>query len=63
MNLKKATAATDKKLPAGGQRLCLDDFMTRETSITSDSQLNKIVGGDASDANPRPPLIIIVRHN
>jgi hypothetical protein len=62
MNLKKQTTSTGKKLPAGGQRLSLSDFETRETQITSANKLDQVVGGTAeADANPRPPLIVIVR--
>jgi hypothetical protein len=60
MNLKKQTLASDKKLPAGGQRLSLSDFKMRDTHITSSNKLDQIVGGLA-DSNPRPPLIVIVR--
>ena len=61
MNLKKKTPAVSQKLPAGGQRLSLSDFETRETSIISSNKLDMISGGDSQDANPRPPLIVIVR--
>ena len=61
MNLKKKAPAADKKLPAGGQRLSLGDFKSRETIITSSSKLDMINGGDSNSAPSRPPLVIMTR--
>lgn len=60
MNLKKQAPVAGKKLVAGGERLSLSDFQTRETTITPSKKLDKITGGE-TDSNPRPPLVIMTR--